>query len=74
MSAGNRKFLVVLTGLGMGFLLAVGGFVLAALARLTAEYVAIVSAFAGMVGIAVGAFAAANAVEHWSKREGPPSA
>lgn len=71
MSTGNRKFFVVMTGLGMGFALAVGGFVLAALARLTAEYVAVVSAFSGMVGIAVGAFAAANAVEHWSRKDRP---
>lgn len=71
MSTGNRKMTVVMVGLGMGFALAVGGFVLAALARLTAEYVAIVSAFSGMVGIAVGAFAAANAVEHWSNKDKP---
>lgn len=71
MSAGNRKFLVVMVGLGMGFALAVGGFILAALAKLTAEYVAVVSAFSGMVGIAVGSFAAANAVEHWSKKDKP---
>lgn len=71
MSTGNRKMTVVMVGLGMGFALAVGGFVLAALARLTAEYVAIVSAFSGMVGVAVGSFAAANAVEHWSNKDKP---
>lgn len=71
MSTGNRKLTVVMTGLCMGFALAVGGFVLAALAKLTAEYVAIVSAFAGLVGVACGSFAAANAVEHWSQKDKP---
>lgn len=71
MSPGNRKVYVVMTGLYMGFALAVGGFVLAALAKLTAEYTAVFSAFTGLVGIAIGSFAAANAVEHWSKKDKP---
>lgn len=71
MSPGNRKVYVAMTGLYMGFALAVGGFVLAALAKLTAEYTAVFSAFTGLVGIAIGSFAAANAVEHWSKKDKP---
>lgn len=69
---GTRKYRVAMAGLGLGLLLALGAFVLATLAKLTGDYVAVVSSISGIIGICVGAFAAGNAVEHWSKK-GPPA-
>ncbi|MBK8006756.1 MAG: hypothetical protein IPK12_23490 [Gemmatimonadetes bacterium] len=72
MSTGTRKYRIAMAGLALGALLALGAFVLAMRARLTADYVAVVSAVAGLIGVCVGAFAAGNAVEHWSRKGAPP--
>jgi hypothetical protein len=66
---GSRKFVVVMVGLGMGFALCLLAFVLAARTTLSPEFVRVIEAFSGMCAIAIGAFAAGNAVEHYSKKD-----
>lgn len=66
-----RKYRIALLGLGMGAAMALGGFVLAARAKLTPEYVTLTSAIAGLVSVVVGAFSAGNAIEHYSRKEKP---
>lgn len=65
---GSRKFTVVMAGLAMGFVLVIAGVILAARAMLSAEYVRLVEAFAGMVSVGIGAFMVGNAVEHYAKK------
>jgi hypothetical protein len=68
---GSRKFVVTMVGLGMGFALALLAFVLAAQSHLAPEFVKVIEAFAGMVAVALGSFAAGNAVEHYARKDKP---
>lgn len=68
---GSRKFVVTMVGLGMGFALSILAFLLAANSRLAPEFVKVIEAFAGMVAVALGSFAAGNAVEHYSNKDKP---
>ena len=65
---GSRKFTVVMAGLAMGFVLVIAGVALAVNALLSPDYVRLVEAFFGMVGVAIGAFMVSNGVEHYSKK------
>lgn len=67
--AGGRKFVVTMVGLGMGFALCLLAFVLAARTSLNDQFVKVIEAFAGMAAMAIGAFAAGNAVEHYAKKD-----
>lgn len=67
-NTGSRKYVITMAGLGMGFILALTAFVLAARALLVSEYVKVIEAFAGMVAVGLGSFAIGNAVEHYSKK------